>query len=156
MGEGKKYNHCQIQIFNPALIVQILRNQATKIHETAISIFKTLSILEKHLDPEDRIRFSETNDTSWLELKKLRAQSSKALNPLLRSATKNDLTTVGTSTSPLLEKIIVAGEPAYHVNENDTVLNPMEQVGTSSTSTSSLALSTLRGLSSRSIHALEE
>jgi hypothetical protein len=118
--------------------------------------------LEKYLDPEDRIQATEDSNSKWPELNQLRLRASKCTNPpferLLKSTTTNDLTTVGTSTSPLLEKVVVTGEPAFLANDAtsqfSTDTNPMNQVGNSSTSTSSLALSRLRGISSRSIRNL--
>lgn len=127
-----------------------MKDQAEKIQLYAINIFKSLSALEKYLDPEDVIG---NDKNKWPELNELRHRSSKWNTPydrLSKSATLSDLTTVGTSTSPLLERVVVTGEPAHPLNptvEPNTENDPAE----SSTSTSSLALSRLRGLSSRTI-----
>ncbi|CAO3639086.1 unnamed protein product [Mucor hiemalis] len=155
--------------FNQAKIVSekvsevtILKEQASKSQEYAISIFKSLSALEKYLDPEDKIQITEDSSVKWPELSQLRSRALKISHPpferLLKSSTTNDISTVGTSTSPLLEKVVVNGEPALPTHESTPKFslkdNPMDQTGDSSTSTSSLALSRLRGISSRSIRKL--
>ncbi|KAG2202368.1 hypothetical protein INT47_008839 [Mucor saturninus] len=129
----------------------LIKEQAEKTQAYAINIFKSLTALEKYLDPEDIIGNDE--NTRWPELSELRHRASKCNAPydrLSKSATLSDLTTVGSSTSPLLERVIVTGEPAHPLNqqiEPNTEDDPAE----SSTSTSSLALSRLRGLSSRTV-----
>lgn len=122
------------------------------------------------MDPEDRIQISQDHPSSkWPELDKLRINASKSTAPpfdqLKKSTTTNDLTTAGTSTSPLLEKVVVTGEPAAfslsdemtRIDSNDSDKNDRNVGGVSSSTTqhSSLALSRLRGLSSRSIRALD-
>jgi hypothetical protein len=144
----------------------ILKEQATKAQAYAINIFKSLTALEKYLDPEQRIQTSEDHNSKWPELDKLRTRALRSTAPpfdrLKKPTTTNDLTTVGTSTSPLLEKVVVTGEPAFSssndinavMDTNNVEIDPTNNTGASS-STSSLALSRLRGLSSRSIRAMD-
>lgn len=107
--------------------------------------------LEQYLDPEDRILAINDIDSKWPVLNQLRLKVSKSTDtPLLERyiSSTSDMTTVGTtSTSPLIEKIVVAGEP---VNTDEQMDND-DPLKTGSASTSSLALSKLRGLSSKSL-----
>lgn len=143
-------------------LVTILKEQAAKSQEYAINIFKSLSALEKYLDPKDKIQITEGGSVKWPELSQLRSRALKTSHPpferLLKSSTTNDISTIGTLPSPLLEKVVVNGEPALPAHESTPEFSvdahPMTQTGASSTSTSSLALSRLRGLSSRSIRNL--
>ncbi|KAK4516209.1 uncharacterized protein ATC70_011178 [Mucor velutinosus] len=128
----------------------IIKEQAEKARNCMIDIFKALSKLEQNLDPEDRILATKDINSKWPILNQLRTRVSKSADmPLLERyiSSTSDMTTVGTSTSPLIEKVIVTREPVMaddpHI-QNDPL--KME-----STSTSSLALNRLRGLSSKSI-----
>ena len=107
--------------------------------------------LEQYLDPEDRILAINDINSKWPVLNQLRMKASKSTDtPLLERyiSSTSDMTTVGTtSTSPLIEKIVVAGEPA----NTDEQMDNDDPLKTGSTSTSSLALSKLRGLSSKSL-----
>lgn len=107
--------------------------------------------LEQYLDPEDRISAIKDINSKWPGLNQLRMKASKSTDtPLLERyiSSTSDMTTVGTtSTSPLIEKIVVAGEPA----NTDEPMDNDDPLKTGSTSTSSLALSKLRGLSSKSL-----
>lgn len=107
--------------------------------------------LEQYLDPEDRILAINDINSKWPVLNQLRMKASISTDtPLLERyiSSTSDMTTVGTtSTSPLIEKIVVAGEPA----NTDEQMDNDDPLKTGSTSTSSLALSKLRGLSSKSL-----
>ncbi|KAL9556449.1 hypothetical protein MBANPS3_001881 [Mucor bainieri] len=128
----------------------IIKEQAEKVQHHTIAIFKALSKLEQYLDPEDRILATNDINSKWPILNQLRIKASKSADmPLLERyiSSASDMTTVGTSTSPLIEKVIVTGEPA--IADDPHVQNDPSK--TRSTSTSSLALNRLRGLSSKSI-----
>jgi hypothetical protein len=131
----------------------LIKEHATRVHKHAIEIFKSLSAIEKHLDQKDRISSSTDPDTRWPELNELRIQASKSsqLPAFERYITStSDITTVGTSTSPLLERVIVTGEPAWTSStEFNTENDPQTAVAlvTEETEPSS-AMSKLRGLSS--------
>lgn len=104
------------------------------------------------MDPEDRIDASD----QWSDLKELRSCTSKSthtpLDRITKSTTTNDLTMVGTSTLPLLERVIVNGEPAFSsTNEDTTEVDVENDPNAISTSSSSLALSRLKSISSRSL-----
>ncbi|KAI9271162.1 hypothetical protein EDC94DRAFT_555542 [Helicostylum pulchrum] len=144
--------------FNQAKIVSerlseatLLKVQATKTQAHAINLFKSLTALEKYLDPEDRMDACD----QWPELKELRHRASKhtPFDRITKPTTTNDLTIVGTSTLPLLERVIVNGEPAFASSSNeDTVeVDTENDPNATSTSTSSLALSRLKSISSRSL-----
>ena len=124
----------------------MIKAQAERAQNHTIDIFKALSKLEQYLDPEDRILATNDINTKWPILNQLRINASKSTDvPLLERfiSSASDMTTVGTSTSPL----IVTGEPA--MADDAHIQNDPSKVG--STSTSSLALNRLRGLSSKSI-----
>ncbi|CAO3627990.1 unnamed protein product [Mucor fragilis] len=124
----------------------LIKAQAERAQHHAIDIFKALSKLEQYLDPEDRILATNDINTKWPILNQLRINASKSTDvPLLERfiSSASDMTTVGTSTSPL----IVTGEPA--MADNSHIQNDPSKA--KSTSTSSLALNRLRGLSSKSI-----
>jgi len=122
----------------------MIKEQAEKAQNYTIDIFKALSKLEQYLDPEDRILATNDINSKWPVLNQLRIKASKSTDvPLL----ERDMTTVGTSTSPLIEKVIVTGEPAIVDGQHMQI----DTSNTRSTSTSSLALNRLRGLSSKSI-----
>ncbi|KAF1799001.1 hypothetical protein V8B55DRAFT_1520461 [Mucor lusitanicus] len=128
----------------------IIKEQADRAQHHTIDIFKALSKLEQYLDPEDRVLVTNDIDSKWPVLNQLRIKAAKATDvPLLERyiSSASDMTTVGTSTSPLIEKVIVTGEPA--LSEAPHFQNDPSK--TKSTSTSSLALNRLRGLSSKSI-----
>ncbi|KAG2237517.1 hypothetical protein INT48_005553 [Thamnidium elegans] len=133
--------------------VTLLKEQATKTQAFAINIFKSLTALEKYLDPEDRIEASD----KWPELKELRNRASKStptpFDRITKPTTTNDLTIVGSSTLPLLERVIINGEPAFASSRNeDTIeVDTENDPNAASTSTSSLALSRLKSISSRSL-----
>jgi hypothetical protein len=138
----------------------LIKEQATRARNHAIQIFKSLSAIEKHLDPKDRISSSTDPDTKWPELNELRIQAAKSsqMPAFERYITStSDITTVGTSTSPLLERILVTGEPAWTSNtefstENDsqTTIAAVTEEEAEAIGGSSSAMSKLRGLSSRS------
>ncbi|KAI8047854.1 uncharacterized protein B0P05DRAFT_565305 [Gilbertella persicaria] len=110
----------------------IMKQQAIQIQNHATHIFKALSALEEHLDPEDRIS-AEIRATRWPELNQLLIDAAKPMIDRYISSS-SDLATVGTtSTSPLVEHMIT--------NE--------QEIETS-------ALSRLRGLSSRSLSKTDE
>ncbi|KAL7319572.1 hypothetical protein PS15m_002699 [Mucor circinelloides] len=130
--------------------VVVIKEQAEKAQNYTIDIFKALSKLEQYLDPEDRILATNDINSKWPVLNQLRIKASKSTDvPLLERyiSSTSDMTTVGTSTSPLIEKVIVTGEPAIANGQHMQT----DTSNTRSTSTSSLALNRLRGLSSKSI-----
>ncbi|CEP15082.1 hypothetical protein [Parasitella parasitica] len=129
--------------------VVAIKEQAEKAHSHIIDIFRALTKLEQYLDPQDRILAAEPVDSQWPVLQQLRLKSSKsAETPLLERyiSSSSDMTSVGTSTSPLIEKVVVTGESASADEQKDG--NDLSK--TTPTSTSSLALDRLRGLSSKS------
>ncbi|KAI9336660.1 hypothetical protein BD770DRAFT_332052, partial [Pilaira anomala] len=135
----------------------LLKEQAIQTQSYAANIFKSLTAIEKYLDSEDRIDLNE----QWPELNELRHRSSKSTHTpfdrLTKSTTTNDLTMVGTSTLPILERVVVNGEPSFTSHEDTDELNTENNPNTGSSPSSSLALSRLRGISSRSIqHALQD
>lgn len=116
--------------------INVLKQVALKTQENAIQLFKSLSHLEQYLDPADKVTIA---DSRWPILSELRAQGQKSIeHPSIERyiSSSSEITTVGTSTSPLLEKFILTGGPVKE--------DPPPQ------STPSLALNKLRGLSSRS------
>ncbi|KAG1121725.1 hypothetical protein G6F42_012151 [Rhizopus arrhizus] len=128
----------------------MIKEQAEKAQNYTIDIFKALSKLEQYLDPEDRILATNDINSKWPVLNQLRIKASKSTDvPLLERyiSSTSDMTTVGTSTSPLIEKVIVTGEPAIVDGQHMQI----DTSNTRSTSTSSLALNRLRGLSPKSI-----
>lgn len=102
------------------------------------------------MDPEDTIDACD----QWPELKELHHRASKhtPFDRITKPTTTNDLTIVGTSTLPLLERVIVNGEPAFASSKEDTIeVYTENDPNATSTSTSSLALSRLKSISSRSL-----
>lgn len=151
----KKKNYANSKIYS--IIATLLKEQATQTQSYAVNIFKSLTAIEKYLEPEDRIDVNE----QWPELNELRHRSSKSTHTpfdrLTKSTTTNDLTMVGTSTLPILERVVVNGEPSFTSHEDADDLNTENNPNTGSSPSSSLALSRLRGISSRSIqHALQD
>lgn len=130
----------------------IIKEQAAKAQNCTIKIFKALTKLEQYLNPEDRILAINDIDSKWPVLNQLRIKASKSADaPLLERyiSSTSDMTTVGTTSAspPFIEKIVVAGEPAI----TDEQMDNDDPLKTGSTSTSSLALSRLRGLSSKTL-----
>lgn len=134
----------------------MIKEHATRARNQAIQIFVSLSSIEKHLHPKDRISSSADPDTKWSELNELRIQAAKS-SPLpvceryITSA--SDITTIGTSTLPLLERVIVTGEPARTSNTEIDVENDLQATiaAVAEDAETSSAMIKLRGLSSRSI-----
>ncbi|KAI8637764.1 hypothetical protein BD408DRAFT_424033 [Parasitella parasitica] len=130
--------------------VIVIKGQAEKAHGHAVDIFKALTKLEQYLDPQDRILATEDVGSKWPVLHQLRVNSFKSADtPLLERyiSSSSDMTTVGTSASPLIDRLVVTGEPANADEQRDN----NDRAKTTSASTSSLALDRLRGLSSKSM-----
>lgn len=117
--------------------VTLLKEQAAKAQENVAQLFKSLSSLEKHLDPEDR----DTIISRWPILKELRAKSVEQPPSIERYISRSS--EIGVSTSPLLDKMIVTAEPVKD-EENTPVIAP--------TTSTSLAFDKLKKLSIRAIY----
>ncbi|KAI8886475.1 hypothetical protein K501DRAFT_177659, partial [Backusella circina FSU 941] len=112
--------------------VTAIREHAKQAQKQASDIFKSLSSLEQFLDPDD---IAQNND-KWPYLKTLSERASKASPSFERMIRSTDFAT-GSSTSPLLERVVVTGSTNDLTEYSDEA--------------PSKALNHLRGLSSKSI-----
>ncbi|KAI7908079.1 uncharacterized protein BX663DRAFT_19712 [Cokeromyces recurvatus] len=131
----------------------IIKKQAEKAKSQAIKIFKSLSVIEEYIEPEDRILLK--NKTKWPELSELREQAIKQTQqpPFERYISNtNDVTisTTAVTTSPLLETVIAeTGESTVNWKHTATEEEDKNLMSKKLNTAPSLALNHLRELSSR-------
>ncbi|KAI8986567.1 hypothetical protein BDB01DRAFT_614966 [Pilobolus umbonatus] len=132
----------------------VIREQTKQIKERTISILKSLSSIEEYLDPDDRNQLK--TDDRWAVLNELRSKNQPQSSDYLSTDTSRpELTSRSCSSSKspsTVEKVIVTGESSRKEMDHESLNEDYVTTADSRSDHSSVAISRLKGLSSRSIH----